>query len=164
MSSNCRAGGKWHRSCSFSLLTQKQAMRSRAKIPVCLLLLLVSWPLIAAQGPGNGISKCTWAVTDPIAALSWLKTYLPSVRDAGDSCRNNQCSKFNMTYPSTRHSPRANPPPSPAPTRTGPSRSLGWRVVVMRAECGQQGRVYIPATSPPPPRANGATDRSTHRL
>ena len=44
-----------------------------------------------AQAPGRGISKNTWAASDPIhTSYPWLMKYLP-VNDADDSCSNNEC-------------------------------------------------------------------------
>jgi len=45
-----------------------------------------------AQGPGRGISKSTWAVSDRsvVSAYNWMMKYLP-VECANDSCANNVC-------------------------------------------------------------------------
>ncbi len=47
---------------------------------------------VRAQGPGRGISKSTWAVSDRsvVAAYNWMMKYLP-VECANDSCANNVC-------------------------------------------------------------------------
>lgn len=41
------------------------------------LLVLSALGMVTAQNPGNGISKQTYAVTDPQAAFTWFAQYLP---------------------------------------------------------------------------------------
>jgi len=45
---------------------------------------------IHGQGRGNGISKRTWAASDPVQCFNWLTTYLP-VAEEFDACPNHQC-------------------------------------------------------------------------
>ena len=56
--------------------------------------LLVALGVVAstcrADGTGNGVSKSTYAATDPIPAATWLKTYLP-VEEANDDCDGAVC-------------------------------------------------------------------------
>ena len=46
--------------------------------------------LAAAQGPGDGISKATYATNNPSAGHAWLLEYLP-VATATDECANDVC-------------------------------------------------------------------------
>ena len=39
---------------------------------------------------GNGISKRTWAASNPVQCFNWLTTYLP-VAEEFDACPNHQC-------------------------------------------------------------------------
>ena len=57
----------------------------KMRLVACLL------PLAAlAQGPGNGISKATYACDDPAVGHAFLLRYFP-VRNASDECEHNAC-------------------------------------------------------------------------
>ena len=57
----------------------------KMRLVACLL------PLAAlAQGPGNGISKATYACDDPTVGHAFLLRYFP-VRNASDECEHNAC-------------------------------------------------------------------------
>ena len=45
---------------------------------------------INGQGRGNGISKRTWASSDPVQCFNWFTTYLPT-RNEYDGCTNHFC-------------------------------------------------------------------------
>jgi len=53
-----------------------------------LLIILSLAAVISSQGPGNGISKSTWAASDPSTCLTFNLKYL-AVENADDSCANN---------------------------------------------------------------------------
>jgi len=46
--------------------------------------------LIAAQGPGNGISKSTWGASDPRKCLNFNDKYL-NTAVSSDTCKNGVC-------------------------------------------------------------------------
>jgi len=52
------------------------------------LLLIITQ--INGQGRGNGISKRTWASSDPVQCFNWFTTYLPT-RNEYDGCTNHFC-------------------------------------------------------------------------
>ena len=57
---------------------------------------MLSLALIAlAQGPGDGVSKTTYASSDPFTGLAFMMKYLPTTA-AIDSCHGNTCTKYNM--------------------------------------------------------------------
>ena len=57
---------------------------------VVLSLLLAERLSVRAQGPGNGISKATYATNDPTAGHAFLLEYFP-VSTATDECTNDVC-------------------------------------------------------------------------
>jgi len=59
------------------------------QIPAVAALLLITTP-VYSQYPGHGVSKSTYACTDPIAGWEWMYKYFP-VGTPGDECDNNIC-------------------------------------------------------------------------
>jgi hypothetical protein len=55
-------------------------------------ILLISMLLACAmaQGMGDGISKSTWASSDPTKCKAFIKKYFPA-KEAKDDCSNGEC-------------------------------------------------------------------------
>jgi len=66
------------------------AIRDAGAALALLLLPTMTTMMVVGQGPGNGISKYTTAVTDAYASGDWLMKYLPVV-EAFDDCVNRTC-------------------------------------------------------------------------
>lgn len=53
------------------------------------MLFTLQWSDCLAQGPGHGVAKSTYAVSDTKTSLAWMKKYLPVEEASG--CANNVC-------------------------------------------------------------------------
>jgi len=65
------------------------------------------------QGMGNGISKHTWAASDPISCSNWFTTYLPTEEEFHPGCEdNNHCPCATQGRVHTqKHTQDKQPPP-----------------------------------------------------